>query len=111
MRRILTHAVFIAAVLGIGLLIGSTTRPDAWYAALSKPVFNPPNWVFAPAWTALYILMAFAFYRILSLPRTPGRRIAITAFLVQIALNGLWSWAFFAAHSPLAGLIVIVALL
>lgn len=79
-----------------------------WYEGLAKPWFNPPNGVFAPVWTALYVLMIVAFRRILMRPAgEPGRAAAIIAFLVQIALNAAWSVAFFGFHSPLAGVIVI----
>jgi benzodiazapine receptor len=82
-----------------------------WYARLARPPGNPPNWVFGPVWTVLYILMAWSIWRLLSLPEgTPGRREAIVLFFVQLALNGAWSWAFFAARSPTFGLVVIVAL-
>ncbi|WP_112661703.1 TspO/MBR family protein [Microvirga flavescens] len=108
---------FILAVLPVVIVafLGNlATIPNipTWYASLAKPPFTPPNWVFGPAWTILYALMAFSLWRILSLPRSePGRAGAIATFFVQLALNALWSWAFFAGHSPLAGLIVIVALI
>ncbi len=79
-----------------------------WYAGLAKPAFNPPNWVFAPAWTALYALMAFAFWRILRQPASPARQAAITLFVSQLILNAAWSWMFFGANSPLLGLINVV---
>lgn len=80
-----------------------------WYEGLVKPPFNPPNAVFGPMWTTLYALMAFAFWRILRLPAaTPGRRLAIALFLIQLGLNTLWSFLFFAGHSPGLGLIEIV---
>ncbi|PPD03120.1 MAG: TspO protein, partial [Methylocystis sp.] len=70
---------------------------------------NPPNWVFGPAWTTLYVLMAYAFYRILRLePATPGRRAAIIVFFAQLVLNAAWSFAFFHARSPQLGLLVIL---
>ena len=100
--------VFIAAALG-----SAVTAPaiKTWYAGLAKPFFTPPNWLFGPAWTTLYILMAYAFWRILVLPtETAGRRRAILAFIVQIALNALWSFAFFGWKSPMAGLVVVLAL-
>lgn len=77
-----------------------------WYAGLVKPSFNPPNSVFAPVWTALYLLMAFAFWRILRAPNSGDnrRRSAVALFLVLLLLNAAWSWMFFWAHSPLLGL-------
>ena len=90
------------------------TQPNipTWYATLQKPGFTPPNWAFPVAWTLLYAMMAYALWRILSLPKTqPGRTGAIVAFFVQLALNGLWSFAFFGGQSPLAGLVVIAALI
>lgn len=105
-----------AAFIAIGLvfvdsLLGQlATFPNLapWYASLVKPGFNPPNFIFGPVWTLLYALMALAFWRILILPEQPGRRAAIIAFLAQLSLNVLWSYAFFAAHSPLLGLFDIV---
>ena len=77
-----------------------------WYAGLVKPSFNPPNIVFGLVWAAIYLLMAFAFWRVLCLPgRTLGRGPAIGVFLALLGLNVLWSFLFFAGHSPLLGLI------
>lgn len=107
-------ALLAAAPVVAAFLLGNiATFPNLpWYETLAKPAFRPPNWLFGPVWTVLYVMMAVAFYRVLILPAVrPGRRPAIAAFLVQIALNGGWSWAFFAAHSPAAGLATIFALL
>ena len=100
-------------MLAAGLLGSIATTPNipTWYAHLVKPSFNPPDWIFAPVWTLLYIIMAAAFFRVLQAPsagrwRTP----AIGGFLVQITLNAAWSWVFFAGHDPRRGLIVIAAL-
>ena len=80
-----------------------------WYAELKKPWFIPSNAVFGWVWTALYLLMAFAFGQILRLrSETPGRRLAIWLFLAQLGLNVLWTFLFFGAHSPFLGLIDIV---
>lgn len=108
---------FLIAILPVAatsIAGGLVTRPNipAWYAGLIKPGFTPPNWLFAPVWTTLYVLMAYAVWRILSLPRSQdGRSVAIAAFFVQLGLNCLWSFAFFGAQSPLAGLVVIVGLI
>lgn len=93
----------IVAALGLGQLATFPNLP--WYAGLIKPSFNPPNWIFGPVWTGLYALMAFAVWRILGLPPSPARRTALILFYTQLALNMAWSWSFFAAHSPLLGLI------
>ena len=76
-----------------------------WYAGLDKPFFNPPNWVFAPVWTGLYVLMAFALWRILRLPESPARRTALLLFFAQLVMNAAWSWMFFGAQSPAWGLV------
>jgi tryptophan-rich sensory protein len=108
MRRIVTLALFIALVLGGGTLIGLMTLPGEWYAGLAKPPFNPPNWIFAPAWTLLYILVALAGWR--TWQRGP-RGAAMAVWFIQLALNFSWSPVFFGAHRPGAALIIVAALL
>ena len=100
--------VFVAIVLGGGLLIGYATRPGAWYAALTKPSFNPPNWVFAPAWTILYVLIAIAGWR--TFLREPIG-LAMGIWTLQLVLNFAWSPTFFGARRPGLALFVIVGLL
>lgn len=77
-------------------LVGSQFLPGAWYAALHKPLFNPPNWIFAPVWSALYVMMAVAAWRVWR--RVGGIDSAIVLWVVQLVLNGLWSWIFFGMH-------------
>jgi tryptophan-rich sensory protein len=104
-------ALALGAVAAASVIGQIATYPNiaTWYAGLAKPAFNPPNWVFAPVWTSLYLLMAFAVWRILRLPSaTPGRGAALAAFFGQLALNAAWSWMFFGANSALLGLINIV---
>ena len=101
----------IAAVGSASVAAQIATYPNLapWYSSLVKPAFNPPNWIFAPVWTILYALMAFAVWRILRLPQTSAaRRSALTLFFVQLALNAAWSWMFFGANSPLLGIINII---
>ena len=98
-------AVVAAAVLG---QIATYPNLAPWYANLAKPGFNPPDAVFAPVWTALYVLMAFAGWRVLRLPPSPARRAALLLYAAQLALNVAWSWMFFAAHSPLLGLVDVI---
>jgi len=108
MRHFRTLAVFIVLVLGGGTLIGVTTLPGGWYAGLIKPSFNPPNWIFAPVWTLLYLLIAIAGWRIWQ--RDP-RSTAMTAWFIQLGLNFVWSPVFFGAHRIGLALAIIVALL
>ena len=96
----------VVATLALGQIATYPNLP--WYAGLIKPPFNPPNSVFAPVWTTLYVLMAFALWRVLRLPASAERRTALMLFFLQLALNTAWSWMFFAAHSPVLGLVNIV---
>lgn len=94
-----------ASVLGT-LLTAPVVR--GWYATLNKPFFTPPDIVFPLIWTFLYALMALSFWRILrARPEAGPKTVAIIVFLVQMALNVGWSWAFFAKRSPYLGLVVI----
>jgi translocator protein len=111
----LRHDLFLAGVATVSvvaaLALGQlATFPNlSWYADLSKPSFNPPDWVFGPVWTVLYALMAFAAWRIMRLPRTAhGRSLALGLFFIQLALNAAWSWMFFRANSPVLGAVNIV---
>ena len=108
--RLVAGVAAAAPVLAAAVLGSFATTPNIhWYDTLAKPPLNPPNWVFGPAWTTLYVLMAYAFYRILRLePATPGRRAAIIVFFAQLVLNAAWSFAFFYARSPQLGLLVIL---
>ena len=98
-------ALGAVAVTSVAGQLATYPNLAPWYAGLDKPAFNPPNWVFAPVWTALYVLMAFALWRILRLPPSPARRTALLLFFCQLALNAAWSWMFFGAQSPAWGLV------
>ena len=108
MRPTLTLALFIALVLGGGTLIGLMMLPGEWYAALAKPPFNPPNWIFAPAGTMLYIMVAVAGWRTW---QRGARSTAMTVWFIQLALNFVWSPVFFGAHRIGAALVIVAALL
>lgn len=99
--------VAVAATIGN---LATIPNISPWYEGLVKPPFNPPNSVFGPVWTVLYVLMAWAFFRVLRSPSGSERRHAVALFLVQIILNAVWSAAFFGFHSPAAGLVVILLL-
>ena len=94
-------ALWLLACLGVGTLGGRWTGPEipAWYRTLTKPSFNPPNWIFAPVWTTLYILMAVAVWLVTQSPDSPLRTLGLGLFVIQLALNLAWSWIFFRKHA------------
>ena len=101
-------AVLVVATMGLGQI--ATTPNLPWYEEINKPWFTPPNWVFGPVWTVLYILMGYLFYRVARLPDyVRGRSAAIAAFAAFLVVNTLWSYAFFAARSPALGLVDLAA--
>jgi len=104
----ITLLIFLAISVGGGLLIGATNIPGPWYAGLEKPAFTPPNWLFAPAWTLLYILIAVAGTHVLDLP---GPRGPMMLWILQMGLNFAWSPIVFTLNHLLLGLVVILALL
>lgn len=108
MTSIISLVLFVALVLGGGTLIGVSTAPGDWYAALAKPSFNPPNWIFAPVWSTLYVLIAVAGWRIWRHARAST---AMGLWWLQLVLNFLWSPVFFSAHQIGAALAIIVTLL
>lgn len=101
----------IVLCLATGALGSFFTVPaiGTWYGTLQKPVFSPPNFVFAPAWTILYILMGISLY-FLWISSKKGREKAIKLFLIQLALNFFWSAIFFGLHSPGVALVEIIFL-
>ncbi len=98
--------------LGIGAIAGLFTAdaiPD-WYATLNRPSFNPPNWLFGPVWTALYLIMGFSLFLIWKQNPNKERNRAMLVFLIQLALNFCWSFIFFYFHLIGFALIEIVLL-
>lgn len=100
--------VFCLFVGSLGSLATETSR-TTWYAALHKPMFNPPDWVFAPVWITLYILMAVAGWRLCACGGK-ARAGLMLLFALQLALNGLWSFLFFGLRNPLLAFVDILAL-
>ncbi|MEN3794378.1 TspO/MBR family protein [Fulvimarina sp. MAC3] len=98
--------LFILLTLGGGILIGILTAPGDWYAALAKPSFNPPNWVFGPVWTVLYVMIGFVGWRIWR----GGRAQLQSLWWTQLVLNFVWSPIFFTAQELLIALGVVIAL-
>lgn len=113
-RKIIKILIAVAICLLVGFLSGFATQSSVndWYLTLNKPSFNPPNWIFAPVWTILYVMMGLAagivwgkgFHHI-------WVKTALYHFGFQLLLNAMWSIIFFGMKKILLALIVIVALL
>ena len=107
----LAAAILFCMIVGsLGSLV-TTTGSGSWYASLEKPFFAPPNWVFAPVWITLFILMGIALYLVWQCG-TENRdvQIALAIFGVQFFLNVIWSFLFFGLQSALLGFIDIILL-
>lgn len=105
--------VSLLITLGIGAVAGLFTEPEikTWYIYLHKPTFNPPNWIFAPVWTSLYILIGISAWMIWKQRNSmPGYTSAKNIYFVQLFFNFLWSIVFFGTHQ-IFGAIIIIALL
>src|SRR4051794_1443800 len=103
--------VLVAVVAGVGGL-ATASAVDSWYRTIEKPPWNPPDGVFGPVWTILYVAMAVAAWLVAreGLEQRPVRT-ALIAYGVQLALNLAWTLVFFGLESPLGGLVIIAALL
>lgn len=113
LRNTYKLVICIVACEVAGLIGGVFTAPaiPTWYVALQKPPFSPPNWLFAPAWTTLYLLMGIAAFAVWRNGLDSQRvKTALSYFLAQLVLNVLWSVAFFGLKSPLSGVLVISGL-
>ncbi|PBQ30998.1 TspO protein [Sphingobacteriaceae bacterium] len=110
MNKILKLILCILLPLSIGALSGVATASGvrSWYLTLEKPFFNPPDYLFAPVWTVLYLLMGISFYLVLQSKFSRYKRRAIQIFVLQLILNFLWSFLFFKFHLITAALIDIV---
>lgn len=105
---LLSWIAFVALVAAFGAF--ASRDAAAFYGALSKPPWAPPAGVFGPVWTTLYVLMAIAAWRVWRRSGFEGARGALSLFVVQLLLNGAWSWLFFAMHQGLASFIDILVL-
>jgi translocator protein len=99
--------LFLLLVVGGGSSIGFATLPGEWYAGLVKPSFNPPNWIFGPVWTVLYVMISVAGWMLWVNYRDST---AMKIWWVALALNFLWSPVFFGAQNIGLALAIIIAL-
>ena len=109
---IVALVLFVALCLGIGALGASVTATsvDTWYAGLVKPSFNPPDEVFGPVWTVLYILMGVAAWRVWRSADRDTTRGPLTLFALQLAINLGWTVVFFGLHKIASAVATIVVL-
>ena len=91
----LASSVILSLLIGGISGIATSGEINGWYMGLNKPTFNPPNWVFGPVWTILYILMGVSFFLIWNLPPSKNRSKAMLIFMTQMTLNFFWSFLFF----------------
>lgn len=106
----LLAVLFCLAVGGLGGFATSQGIID-WYPGLNKPFFTPPNWLFGPAWTLLYSFMGWVLGELLLRPASPQRKQLLGLFGLQLGLNFLWSFLFFAWRMPGLALLEILILL
>lgn len=113
MPKYLVLVLFVIVCLFIGYLGSFFTVASipTWYSALNKPFFSPPNWIFAPVWTTLYILMAIAAFRVWERRKNKSAKNVFKLFGIQLFLNAVWSPVFFGAKNLILAFVVIVALL
>ncbi len=104
-------SVVLCEAAGIVGSLFTTSAIPTWYANLKKPFFAPPNWVFAPVWTTLYLLMGISFFIVWNtgVEKSSVRK-SIAIFSIQLLLNAFWSYLFFGLKSPLLGLIEITVM-
>jgi len=103
-------SVLIAQMAGIIGSFFTFSSVQSWYAFLEKPFFAPPNWLFAPAWITLYVLMGIAAFLVWRKRYTAGAKLALWLYGVQLALNALWSVIFFGMRNPGLAFVEIVVL-
>lgn len=109
MSRIVIHAIFICGVLVVGFISGMSNMPGEWYHALSKPPFNPPDWVFAPAWSLLYVLIGWAGARTFLVRAEHPNPFSL--WVVLLILNFIWMPVFFGMHLTVLAFAIILLLL
>lgn len=113
MNKFIKILVVVVTCLAVGYLSGIVNRSsiETWYPTLIKPSFNPPNWIFAPVWSLLYIMMGWAAALVWNEIESKQEEVksALILFVIQLALNSLWSFLFFGLKNPmLAGIEIIL---
>jgi tryptophan-rich sensory protein len=109
---LLIICIAIPLLAGVAGSFSTISSIPTWYAGLIKPLLTPPNWVFGPVWTTLYILMGIALYLVVK-EGTENKpvQLGVMVFAAQLIVNVLWSIVFFGLQSPLLGLVTILVLI
>ncbi|MEP6806512.1 MAG: TspO/MBR family protein [Flavobacterium sp.] len=114
MNKVVKIIIALVICLMVGYSASMVTRPsvETWYPTIIKPAFNPPNWIFMPMWTLLYILMAVAAGLVWDKIKEQNEEVkkALGFFLIQLTLNAIWSYLFFGLKNPMLALIEIALL-
>ena len=104
-------SLIICQLAGVIGSLFTTPAIPTWYATLVKPTFNPPNWVFAPVWTTLFLLMGISAFLVWRKGTgNPQVNLALRFFIIQLVLNSIWSVLFFGLKSPILGFVEIILL-
>ena len=102
-------SLIIPLAIGFTGSFFTSSSVNTWYTTLNKPSFNPPNWIFAPVWTILFIMMGVSLYLVWTAPDSASKKTAYLIFATQLILNVTWSGLFFALQRPLyAGIEIII---
>ncbi|MBZ4044705.1 TspO/MBR family protein [Flavobacterium hibisci] len=114
MNKFVKIAIALVICLAVGYSASLVTRPSVveWYPTIEKPFFNPPNWIFMPVWTLLYVFMGIAAGLVWDKIKEQNAEVkkALGFFLIQLTLNAIWSYLFFGLKNPMLALIEIALL-
>lgn len=107
----LLFSILICEAAGVVGSIFTFPSINSWYTYLNKPFFNPPNWIFGPVWTTLYILMGISLYLVWQTKtKVKEKKYGLIYFFLQLIFNSFWSIVFFGMHSIKFSYVVIVVL-
>jgi len=110
MRGLVALCVFIALVAGVAFF-GAQFTPGEWYQSLRRPPLTPPNWLFGPVWSLLYLAIAVGAFLVWRSPDRSGVGLGLGLWAAQLVLNALWSYLFFGLNRPGLALVEIIVLL